>query len=46
MNVVFFMLPMMLFIGLIIISLFIWALKSEQFEDLEAQKYRIFFDDK
>ncbi|GIW21147.1 MAG: hypothetical protein KatS3mg068_0154 [Candidatus Sericytochromatia bacterium] len=46
MNAIFFMLPIMLLIGLSLLALFIWALKSGQFEDLEAQKYRIFFDDK
>jgi len=45
-NILFFMLPIMALIGLTLIISFFWAVKSGQFDDLENQKYRIFFDDK
>lgn len=45
MGVLYFMLPIMAFVGLSLIMGFFWAVKSGQFEDLESQKYRIFFDD-
>ena len=45
MNILFFMLPVMALIGISLVGAFFWAVKSEQFEDLESQKYRIFFDD-
>jgi cbb3-type cytochrome oxidase maturation protein len=45
MEILYLMLPIMTIIGLLILVFFIWAVKSGQYEDLETQKYRIFFDD-
>jgi cbb3-type cytochrome oxidase maturation protein len=39
------MLPVMLLIGVLLLVFFIWAVKSGQYEDLETQKYRIFFEE-
>ncbi|MFN8576894.1 MAG: cbb3-type cytochrome oxidase assembly protein CcoS [Candidatus Sericytochromatia bacterium] len=45
MSVLYFMLPIMAFVGIFLIISFFWAVRSGQFDDLESQKYRIFFDD-
>lgn len=45
MSILLVMLPIMAIIGLLLIGSFFWAVKSGQFDDLETQKYRIFFDD-
>ena len=45
MEILYLMIPVMSLIGLLLLSFFIWAVKSGQYEDLETQKYRIFFDD-
>ncbi len=44
MNIMFFMLPIMAFVGVVLLVGFYCSVKSGQFEDLETQKYKIFFD--
>lgn len=45
MNVLYFMIPIMGFVAFLLLYFFFWAAKSGQFDDLENQKYRIFFED-
>ena len=45
MNVLYFMLPLALLLGMIGLALMIWAVKSGQFEDLEGPAQRILFED-
>lgn len=45
MGILLFMLPVMGVVGFLLIIGFSWAVKSGQFDDLETQKYRIFFED-
>ena len=45
MNVIVFLIPVALFLSLIGLGAFIWALKSGQFEDLEGEALRILNDD-
>ncbi len=45
MNILFFLIPVMLIIVVIAVYFFFWAVKSEQFEDLDRQGANILFDD-
>jgi len=45
MNILFLLIPMALFIIVIAVGFFFWAVKSEQFEDLDRQGANILFDD-
>ena len=45
MDIVVFLIPGALFLGLIALAAFLWALKSGQFDDLEGAARRILFDD-
>jgi len=45
MNILFFLIPVALIIVVIAITFFFWAVKSEQFEDLDRQGSNILFDD-
>ena len=45
MDIIYLLLPIALFIVLIIIAAFFWAVKSDQFEDLEGPAHRILMDD-
>lgn len=45
MEIMFVMLPVMLMIMLLLIGFFLWAVRTGQMEDLEAQKHRILWDD-
>jgi cbb3-type cytochrome oxidase maturation protein len=45
MSLLLFMLPVMLFVGCVLLAMLLWAVRSGQFEDLEGEKHRIFFDD-
>jgi cbb3-type cytochrome oxidase maturation protein len=45
MNAVFILLPLALLIAGIMLALFIWAVRSGQFDDLETPAVRILFDD-
>lgn len=45
MEVIYILLPVALIIVIIIIAIFYWAVKSDQFEDLEGPAHRIIMDD-
>ena len=45
MDIIYLLLPIALIIVLIIIGVFFWAVKSDQFEDMEGPAYRILMDD-
>jgi cbb3-type cytochrome oxidase maturation protein len=40
-----YLLPVALFLGLLGLCAFVWALKSGQFEDLDGAAHRILIDD-
>jgi len=44
-DIIYLLLPVALIIVLIIIGVFFWAVKSDQFEDMEGPAYRILMDD-
>lgn len=45
MNVLVFLIPVALLLGLVALGAFLWALKSGQYDDLEGEASRILFDD-
>ena len=45
MNALLYLIPIALFLGLIGLVAFLWALRSGQFEDLDGAARRILFDD-
>jgi cbb3-type cytochrome oxidase maturation protein len=45
MEVIYTLIPGMLFIGLILVGVLIWAVKKGQYEDLEGDGQRILMDD-
>ena len=45
MNGLLFLIPVALFLGLLGLVAFIWALRSGQFEDLDGAAHRILIDD-
>ncbi len=45
MNVLGYLIPIALFLGLLGLAAFLWALKSGQFDDLDGAAHRILFDD-
>ena len=45
MDIIYLLLPVALLIVIIIIAIFFWAVKSDQFDDLEGPAYRILMDD-
>lgn len=45
MDIIYLLLPVALIILLIIIGVFLWAVKSDQFEDMEGPAHRILMDD-
>lgn len=45
MNVLIFLIPAALFLGLAGLGAFMWALKSGQFDDLDGAAERILLDD-
>lgn len=45
MDIIYLLLPVALIILLIIIVVFLWAVKSDQFEDMEGPAHRILMDD-
>ncbi len=45
MEVIYGLLPLMLFLGLIAVGVFFWAARSGQFEDLEGEANRILMDE-
>jgi cbb3-type cytochrome oxidase maturation protein len=44
-NVLVYLIPIALGLGLIGLAAFLWALKSGQFDDLDGAAHRILFDD-
>lgn len=45
MEIIYLLLPVALIIVVIIIAVFFWAVKSDQFDDLEGPAHRILMDD-
>ena len=45
MNVLIYLIPIALLLGLGALFAFLWALKSGQYEDLDGEASRILFDD-
>lgn len=45
MDIIYLLLPVALIILIIIIVIFFWAVRSDQFEDLEGPAHRILMDD-
>jgi cbb3-type cytochrome oxidase maturation protein len=45
MEVIYGLIPSMIVIGLILIGILFWAIKSGQFEDFEGDSHRILMDD-
>ena len=45
MNIIYLLIPIALVLIGIGIAAFLWAVKSDQFEDLEGPAHRILFDD-
>lgn len=45
MEMIFIMLPAAVLLGAVGVGFLVWAVKSGQFEDLEGEKHRIFFED-
>lgn len=45
MNSLLFLIPAALFLGLLGLIAFLWALRSNQFDDLDGAAHRILFDD-
>ncbi len=45
MSVLAYLIPIALFLGLLGLGAFVWALRSGQFEDLDGAAERILFDD-
>jgi cbb3-type cytochrome oxidase maturation protein len=46
MTVLVYLIPAALFLGLVGLAAFLWALRSGQFDDLDGAAHRILFDDK
>lgn len=45
MNILIYLIPMALLLGLIGLGAFIWSLKSNQYDDLDGAAHRILLDD-
>jgi cbb3-type cytochrome oxidase maturation protein len=45
MDVLLWLIPAAVFLGLIGLAAFLWALRSGQFDDLDGAAHRILFDD-
>jgi cbb3-type cytochrome oxidase maturation protein len=45
MDIILYLIPIALFLGLVGLGAFLWALKSGQFDDLDGAAQRILFDD-
>jgi cbb3-type cytochrome oxidase maturation protein len=45
MDVIVYLIPIALFLGLLGLGAFMWALRSGQFDDLDGAAERILFDD-
>ena len=45
MEVIYGLIPAMIFLGLVMVGILVWAVKSGQYEDLEGDANRIIMDD-
>lgn len=45
MNILLYLIPIALTLGLAGLTAFFWAMKNEQFEDLDGAAYRVLRDD-
>ncbi len=45
MDVIYGLIPSMIIIGIILVIILFWAIKSGQFDDLEGDAHRILMDD-
>ncbi|MCB9957894.1 MAG: cbb3-type cytochrome oxidase assembly protein CcoS [Rhodospirillaceae bacterium] len=45
MGILIYLIPIALALGLLGLAVFLWALKSGQFDDLDGAAHRILFDD-
>lgn len=45
MEVIYGLIPSMIFIGLVLIAILFWAIKTGQFDDFEGEAHRILMDD-
>lgn len=45
MEIIFYLIPLSLFLGLLGLGAFLWALKKGQFEDTETPAHKILTDD-
>lgn len=45
MDVIVYLIPIALFLGLLGLGAFLWSLKSGQFDDLDGAAHRVLFDD-
>lgn len=45
MDVLLYLIPMALLLGVVALAGFFWSLKSKQYEDLEGAAHRILLDD-
>ena len=45
MDVIYILIPISIIIGLVLVGLLIYSIKTNQFEDLEGEGQRILFDD-
>ena len=45
MEVIYFLVPLMILLGLVMVGILIWATRSGQYDDLEGPANRILMDD-
>ncbi len=45
MDIILYLIPAALFLGLVGLAAFLWALRSGQFDDLDGAAHRILFED-
>lgn len=45
MEVIYLLIPGMIFLGLVMVGVFVWSVKSGQYEDLEGDAQRILMDE-
>jgi len=45
MDIIFLLIPLALVLVVVIVWIFMWAVRSDQFEDLEGPAHRILMDD-
>lgn len=45
MNIIYLLIPIVLVLAAVMVAFFFWAVKSDQFDDLEGPAHRILMDD-